>query len=84
MREDNLKRKVTYRINFMIIDYSNKKKVFGLFYKFAQSIASIILWIYFFVSTYFARIFSLFFFVFNVINQDFRGKKPKVLRNNIL
>lgn len=56
------------------IDYPNKRKVFRLVYKSARPIVSF--YGYVFISTFFARIYSVYFLVSDVANQESRGEEP--------
>src|SRR5580765_1522049 len=71
----------------LFIDYPNKRRVFGIFYKSDLSITNAILLKNIFILTYFARIFMVYFLASDVTIQDgcseYAGAlthKPKLTR----
>lgn len=62
----------------LFIACSSKRKV-SEYYKFAESITSVTLWIYPFISTYFAKTLGTRFLAPNVIKQYYRDERPRDL-----
>lgn len=61
MNKDRLKHELYVTLILLFTDCHSKRKMFETFYKFAESITNVVLWIYLFIVTYTAKIFYMIY-----------------------